>query len=77
MKFWTDCKACNGRGEVLPSSPFATKPPNMTGEITDLTKSACKKCDGSGISWKMEIGILKLSREQWADQFDQQTALSE
>lgn len=52
MKFWTTCKACNGRGEVLPSNPAARTPARMNGEITDRSTSVCKKCDGTGMQWK-------------------------
>ncbi len=53
--FWTICHFCKGRGEVKPTSPFATNPPNMTGEIRVSGISVCKKCHGTGMHYKKAV----------------------
>jgi hypothetical protein len=52
--FWKVCAHCKGKGEVLPQSLAARRPPKMSGEIVDYTVSVCKFCGGCGMKLKKE-----------------------
>jgi hypothetical protein len=50
MKAVTFCRSCKGRGEVHPTSRYATNPPRMSGEIRDYVTSVCESCEGTGMT---------------------------
>lgn len=74
-EFWKVCNACKGRGEVPPQHPAARPRPNMTGELVDRSVSVCKKCQGAGTTYKGDMPIIKMTREEWANTRDQQSRI--